>query len=91
MSAPIKNSRCVPEVRLGVAEVRELPDRVLGGVLIDDLGALVVLDPDLARETQVRAVEAQQLSGSALDALQTLDHPDLRQVLVTREGHERSS
>jgi hypothetical protein len=51
----------------GVAEVHELPDRVLGDVLIDDLGAVVVLEADLARETQVGAIEPEELRGGTLD------------------------
>ena len=50
----------------GVAEVHELPDRVLGDVLIDDLATHVVLHPDLAGEAHVGAVETEELAAARL-------------------------
>ena len=70
-----------------MTEVHQLPDRVLGDVLIDDLAALVVLDPDLAGETQVGAIEAEELSGGTLDPVEGLDHPVAGKVPVPGEGH----
>ena len=70
----------------GVAEVHELPDRVLGRGLIDDLGAAVVLDADLAREAEVGAVEPDELRGRTLGAVKALDHPVAREIPMTREG-----
>ena len=71
----------------GVPEVHELPDRVLGDRLIDDLAALVVLDADLARKPQVGAIEADELRGGALDPVQGVDHPVARKIPVPGEGH----
>src|SRR5918992_3724788 len=68
--------------RAGVTEVHELPDRVIGRELIDELVAPPVLDPDLAREAQVGAVKAQQRSGGPPDRAQALDHAVARQVVM---------
>ena len=70
----------------GVTEVHELPDRVLGDVLIDDLIALVVLHTDLTGEPQVGAIEPKQLAGGTLDSAQAIDHPVAGEVAVAGEG-----
>jgi hypothetical protein len=71
MGAPIAGSfltetgACAPptpsharQLSACVVEVHQLPDRVLGGGLFDDLAVLVVLHPDLAGKAQVGAVSA---------------------------------
>jgi arsenate reductase len=71
-----------------VTEVHELPDRVFGGGLIDDLVLHVVLDADLSGKAQVGAIESKELRGRAVDPVQALDHPVARQVPVAAEGHD---
>ena len=52
-----RGQRSIPNA----AEIHELPDRIFGDVLVDDLGALVVLNADLPGETQVGVVEPEEL------------------------------
>jgi hypothetical protein len=57
---------------LNVAEVHQFPHARVADVL-DDLAVAEMLEPNLSREAQVRAVEMRELRDEVLDSLQAFD------------------
>src|SRR6266851_5613600 len=70
----------------GMAEVHELPDRVVLKGLDQRTGA-IPRDLEITDEPQVGAVEVHQLGGDPFDALDGVNHPVCRQVVSARERH----
>src|SRR3982075_1979079 len=89
MSPDATEGRGEPELLAGssLAEVHQLPDGGVGGVLHDRARA-PVLDGQFAGETQIGAVEADERGGQLLEAVQLVDQFVHRKVPVAGEGDD---